>query len=134
MSGKSLRAPFVVLFLIIPVCATPALPGARTVDEASNGSTIEAAPGEVFQLVLHSTYWQIEGSSDPDVVAQNGEPSKTAAPPGTCPPGVGCGTVQVAFTARQAGMARISASRRLCGEALLCPPEQRSFVLTITVR
>ena len=105
-----------------------------SVDETSNGSTIQAAPGQVIELALHSTYWQIDGSSDQSVVAQNAEPSTTPAPSGTCPPGVGCGVVYVAFTARQPGTARISASRTLCGEVLLCRPDQRSFLLTVIVR
>ena len=107
---------------------------AISLDETSNGSAIQAAPGQVIELVLHSTYWHIEGSSDQVVVAQNAAPSTTPAPPGTCPPGVGCGAVHVAFTARQPGTARISASRTLCGEVLPCRPDQRSFVLTVIVR
>jgi hypothetical protein len=102
-------------------------------DESSNGSTIQAAPGQVIELSLHSTYWQIDGSSDQSVVAQTAEPSKTPAPPGACPPGVGCGVVRASFMARQPGTARISASRTLCGEALACKPDQRKFLLTVTV-
>ena len=103
------------------------------VDENSNGSTIQVALGQVIELTLHSTYWKVEGSSDQYVVSQNTEPSRMPAPSGTCPPGVGCGMVHVAFTARQQGTARISASRTLCGEALLCKPDQQSFLLTVVV-
>ena len=105
-----------------------------SVDETANGSTIQASPGQVIELALHSTYWHIDGSSDQTVVAQDAEPSKIPAPPGTCFPGVGCGVVHVTFTARQPGTVRISASRTLCGEILLCRPEQRSFLLTVIVR
>jgi len=129
---KSWLQHLFIPLLVLPLM-TPAVSGAQTVDETSNGSTIQAVPGQVIELVLHSMYWRIDGSSDPAVVAQNAEPSRAPAPPGTCPPGVGCGVVQVAFTARQTGTARISASRTLCGEVLPCRPDQRSFMLTIVV-
>lgn len=104
-----------------------------SIDEVSNGTTIKVATGQIIELTLHSTYWQINGSSATDVVVQKGEPSAVSSPPGGCPPGVGCGVVRVAFTAKRPGSARISASRRLCGEVLLCKPDQQSFALTIIV-
>jgi len=103
------------------------------VDEISNGATIHVAQGQVIELTLHSTYWHVEGSSDESVVAQNANPVMMPAPAGTCPPGVGCGNVSVAFTARQPGTARISASRTVCGEALSCRPDQSSLSLTVIV-
>ncbi len=105
-----------------------------SVDDSSNGSTVQAVPGQAIEVTLHSTYWKVDGSSAASVVAQDSEPSVRPAPPGTCLPGMGCGNVQVTFTARQVGTARISASRRLCGEDLLCRPDQQSFVVTVTVR
>ena len=103
-------------------------------DETANGSTIQTVPGHVIAIALHSTYWQIDGSSDLSVVAQDTEPTTTPAPPGTCLPGVGCGVVLVSFTALQPGTASVSASRTLCGEALACRPDQRTFSVTVIVQ
>jgi hypothetical protein len=88
----------------------------------------------VIELALHSTYWEIQGSSDEAVLVPRGAPVRTPAIAGTCPPGVDCGSVGLRFTARQAGTARISAARTLCGEALRCRPEQSTFSLTVIVQ
>jgi hypothetical protein len=103
------------------------------VNETSNGTTIEAAPGQVIALTLNSTSWQVAGSSDRAVVVENAAPSVRPAPVGKCPPGVGCGVIQMAFTARKQGVAHITASRTLCGEDLLCRPDQRAFGVTVIV-
>lgn len=104
------------------------------IDEKANNSTVELAPGQTVQMTLHSTYWRVEGSSAPAVVEQTGEPALRAAPPGACRPGMGCGEVTAVFVARRAGTARISASRSVCGEALACRPDQRTFVVSVVVR
>lgn len=109
-------------------------PGSISVDEKANGSTLEAAPGQVIEVRLHSTYWRIDGSSADSVVSQTGESWVKAAPREECLPGMGCGTIGASFTARQRGTARITASRVSCGEAMACPPEQRLFVVTVVVR
>src|SRR5208337_4286541 len=40
-----------------------------SLDEASNGSTIQASPGQTIELTLHNTYWRIQPSSNPSIVA-----------------------------------------------------------------
>jgi hypothetical protein len=104
-----------------------------SVDETSNRSTIQVSSEQVIELTLHSTYWNVDGSSSDSIVTQNGTTSVVPDPPGTCAPGIGCGVVRASFTARQPGTARISASRTLCGEDLPCKPDQRSFLLTVVV-
>jgi hypothetical protein len=105
-----------------------------SLDESSNGSTVQASPGQAIELTLHSTYWKIQPSSNSSVVALVAEPSSTSADPRACPPGAGCGGVHAAFAARAPGTATISASRSVCGEALPCRANQRSFSVTILVR
>jgi hypothetical protein len=108
--------------------------GTIAVDEKSNMSRIQASPGQVIELTLHSTYWHLDGSSADSVVSQTGESWVKAAPRKECLPGMGCGTAGASFTARRPGTAQIRASRVSCGEAMACPPEQRLFVVTVVVR
>ncbi|WP_030243974.1 hypothetical protein [Streptomyces sp. NRRL S-350] len=112
---------------------TPAAtaPAAVTVDEHADHTTVKAAVGTTVTLALHSTYWTAATSSAPDVVAPGGAPTTAASP--SCRPGGGCGTVTTAFTARTPGTAHLTATRTACGEALNCPPEQRTYDVTVEV-
>jgi hypothetical protein len=104
------------------------------VSESANGSTINVRSGQLIELTLHSTYWGIDGSSDDSVVAPARPASVAPAAPGKCLPGFGCGEVRASFEAKHPGTARVSASRTLCGEMFACPPEDRSFSVTVIVR
>jgi len=84
-------------------------------------------------LVLHSTYWTIDGSSDRNVLSPEGAQESHPASPGACLPGVGCGTVSERFGALRDGTARLTASRSTCGEALACRPDQRTYSVTVRV-
>lgn len=101
-------------------------------DEHAKGKTVTATVGTSVVLILHNSYWAINASSRPEVLAEIGEPTQLPATP-TCPPGVGCNPVQVTFTAMTPGTAVLSASRTSCGEALLCAPGQRHFQVTVIV-
>ncbi len=105
-----------------------------SIDETANGSTVTVTSGQIIELKLHSTYWRVDGSSAVEVVSQESAPLTRAAPPGECRPGIGCGIIQADFVARKAGTAQILASRLVCGEALACKPEERTFAVTIVVR
>ncbi|MER7580226.1 hypothetical protein [Kitasatospora sp. NPDC097691] len=112
---------------------TPAVPSpaALTADEHADGATLKAAVGTTVTLALHSTYWSAATSSAPDVVAPTGTP--TTAPSPSCRPGGGCGTVTTTFTAHAPGTARLTATRTSCGEARECPPDQRTYEVTVEV-
>ncbi|MFG2905462.1 hypothetical protein ACGF13_10440 [Kitasatospora sp. NPDC048286] len=110
--------------------ATPG-PATVTVDEHADRTTVRIAVGATLTLALHSTYWSAATSSAPEVLAADGAPSTAPSP--SCRPGGGCGTVTAAFTARAAGTARLTATRTSCGEALNCPPGQRSYEVTVDV-
>ena len=105
---------------------------AVTVSEADDGRSIHVAPGTQVQLVLHSTYWQPMGSSETTVLAPK-ESARTEADRKACLPGGGCGTITQSFAALKAGQASLSAQRKVCGEALPCPPDRQRFEVTIVV-
>jgi hypothetical protein len=106
---------------------------ARAGDD-DNGRTVKLAPGDHLEVVLHSTYWTFDGSSDPAVVSGDGDPVYAGGGP-KCggPPGSGCGTVTARFTAGAAGTAVVSAHRTSCGEALRCSPDKSRWALTVKV-
>ncbi|HEV7466304.1 MAG TPA: hypothetical protein VGP96_08380 [Candidatus Dormibacteraeota bacterium] len=101
--------------------------------ETENRRTITVRSGNRVTLTLHSTYWSIQGSSDPKVLHQVGGSSTRPAKPGTCVPGQGCGTVSASFIAVSRGNADLTASRTTCGEALRCTPVQGDYVVHIVV-
>jgi hypothetical protein len=101
-------------------------------DEHAKGKTVTATVGTSVELILHNSYWDINSSSNPKVLAEIGEPTQLPATP-TCAAGMGCNPVQATFTAMTPGTAVLSASRTSCGEALLCAPGQRHFQVTVVV-
>jgi hypothetical protein len=108
---------------------------ATVAHDNANGTTIHLSVGQRLNLVLSSSYWNLNGSSAPTVLRQDG-PSSLLSRPSNCPdiPGVGCTPVQTAFTALAPGTAVITADRTTCGEALRCGPGQRRFSVTIVVQ
>jgi hypothetical protein len=104
------------------------------VGEQSNNGEVDLASDMRLELVLHSTYWRVTGTSAPETLGQDGPAQVVPDPPGRCAPGAGCGVVRALFTARRAGSAVVTASRTSCGEAMRCTPGQGSFRLTVRVR
>jgi hypothetical protein len=122
----------------LPACGTvqaggPGQGGPVVERFASNGKTVHVSVGDKIELILSSTYWNVQGSSAATVVHQDGPTVTKAAPMGQCVPGQGCGVVRTYFTARSAGTAVITASRTTCGEAMACSPKQSHFTLTVKV-
>jgi hypothetical protein len=107
--------------------------GGRTVSEAQNGKVVAVRRGTVLTLVLHSTYWTIDGSSEPSVLTARGSAQHSPDPPGSCLPGVGCGTVHQQFSALRDGTSHLRASRSSCGEALPCRPDQATYEVTVDI-
>ena len=101
----------------------------------ANGKTVRVSVGDRLELILASDYWNVDPSSSPAVLRQDGETSDLARP-SDCPtlPGLGCVPEQTSFTAMAPGTVVITASRTSCGEALACRPDQRHFRLTVIVR
>jgi hypothetical protein len=106
-------------------------PRAVVLDEHAAGTTVRLRVGTPLLVRLHSTYWSAPAASDPAVLAPDGPGGTT--PGGGCVPGGGCGTSQARFTATRPGTARITAHRTTCGEAMLCPPAERRYEVTVRV-
>lgn len=117
----------------VPVTTVPSDASAKVVDEKANQTTVRFRVGTRVELLLHSDYWTVVGSSRPDVLAQDGPTRQLPRTPSTCPPGVGCQPLQTFFTARTPGSAVVSATRTTCGEALRCLPGQGSLRITVVV-
>jgi ABC-type phosphate transport system substrate-binding protein len=142
--SRSLRPVLVAAMAMAAVlCATAppagasaaAVAGHRDATEVDNGTTVGLHRGDTLTVTLHSTYWTIDGSSDPAVLVARGPQATQAEPPSSrrCVPGQGCGTVSRSFTAAAGGTADVGASRTSCGEALRCTPEQSTWVLHVVV-
>jgi hypothetical protein len=96
-----------------------------------NGRTVSIRRGDRLTVRLGSTYWTINGSSDPNVVQQQGDATKSPAP--GCVPGGGCGTTAASFVALAPGQAEITATRLICGEALRCSTSAGFYQLNVKV-
>jgi hypothetical protein len=103
-----------------------------SVSDADSGTTITVHRGATVKLTLHSTYWNVAGSSNANVLRERGKPvvKPTMA---HCVPGGGCGTVSASFVAVATGSADITASRTTCGEAMMCAPAQASYAVHVVV-
>jgi hypothetical protein len=132
-------ASITIVFLLCTACAhgasrsspRSAAPVVR-VSERQNDKTVALDKGQRLQVVLHSTYWQIHGSSDPTVLATTGRP-RTRPRLSGCVPGGGCGTVTAVYLATGAGTANVTASRTSCGEALGCTAAGSRYTLNVRV-
>jgi len=113
---------------------TPPTNGPRilVVQDQDNGHAVSLRAGERVQLVLASTYWQVDGSSDPKVLRPVAEPA-VSPQVGGCVPGEGCGTVTALFDAVAPGRADLSARRTSCGEAMSCTGNLGLYRVTVLV-
>jgi hypothetical protein len=91
-------------------------------------------PGQTLTVVLHSTLWTLQGSSNPHVLNQLGHTLVAPAPfnKNTCPYG-GCGTVTARFSAVGPGTAQVSATRVSCGEAMGCTGAEALYRFTVVM-
>jgi hypothetical protein len=115
----------------VPASAPTPSPAVVALDEHADHTTVKVGVGTTIRVELHSTYWSATTSSAARLVAPSGSPVTSAAP--SCRPGGGCGTVSSTFVARAAGSAVLTADRTSCGEAMNCPPAQRTYRVTIEV-
>jgi hypothetical protein len=113
---------------------TPPTAGPRTLvaRDQDNGHAVSLRVGDHLLLVLASTYWQLDGSSAPNVLRETGQPAVSPQVTG-CVGGQGCGTVSATFDAVAAGTAQVTARRTSCGEALSCSGSLGSYRVTVLV-
>jgi len=102
----------------------------RSVTDRDNGTTVKLHVGSRLRVVLSSTYWSVDPSSNPEVLRSNG--ASTIDPQmGGCVPGAGCGTVTATFTATATGSAIVTATRTTCGEALACTGSNGHYTIAV---
>lgn len=111
----------------------PGTGSALRLGEPDNAQTVTVRRGTRLVLVLHNTYWVITGSSNPAVVVSTAVQTHTPDPPGSCLPGIGCGSVSEPFSTRSLGSATLTAHRDSCGEAMPCQAAQSRYVVTVVV-
>ena len=107
-------------------------PSTTTLTEHDNGRTVALHVRDHLRVVLASTYWTFQPSSNPTVLQPDGQPIVAPQIRG-CVPGQGCGTVTADFTANSTGTAIVTATRTTCGEAKACGPANGHYQVTITV-
>ena len=112
-----------------PAVASFATPVVHKIDDTANGSTLYAHVGDTVRVTLHSTYWEMD---PPATSALRASDTAVAASLGPIP-GTGTGTVVTSYLIVHSGSAKITAHRTSCGEALLCPPDMRTYVVSIAV-
>jgi hypothetical protein len=132
---EGFRWTVLVVALAVVACGSPASPQPRTVGigDAQNGQSVGAHVGDTLRLSLSRTTWTISGSSDPSVLQAVGEQVVSPAPPGSCYPGMGCGTTTALFRALRAGSATVTATRVSCGEALRCVGTEGQYEVVVVV-
>ncbi len=106
------------------------------VRDGANGHTVALKVGQRLEVVLGSDYWNMQGSSAPRVLRQDGATTTLPTPPDCAaqPPGMGCTPIRTDFSALAPGTAVITASRVSCGEAMRCPPGKEHYSLTVVVQ
>jgi hypothetical protein len=116
-----------------PAAATTGAAGTEiTATDKDNGRTVTLGRGRRVRIVLSSTYWHFQGSSDPAVLRIDGQPRVSPQPSG-CVPGAGCGTATATYLAVAAGDAVITATRTSCGEAMGCTGGNDRYSLRVVV-
>jgi hypothetical protein len=113
---------------------TPPTNAPRTVvvSEQDNSHVVALRVGERLEVVLSSTYWQVNGSSDPGVLRPTVQPTVSPQVRG-CVVGEGCGTVTALYDAVAPGRAAVNAKRTSCGEALSCTGNRGFYQITALV-
>jgi hypothetical protein len=132
-SGGSLQTP--------PISSSSSNPGSvpspggnvEVASDKNNGGTIELHVGQTLRVVLESTYWQFQNSSNELVLRTGRQPSRSPQPSG-CAAGAGCGTVTATYVAVGAGQAVVTATRVSCGEAMRCTGSNGQFSLRVIVQ
>ncbi|HYM66047.1 MAG TPA: hypothetical protein VEW68_02035 [Patescibacteria group bacterium] len=119
-------------FLVAAACESSSshVPTVVSAGGVQHGQVLQVQVGDVVQVILSSTAWTFDAPSDPSVLKLLGDP---VIAPGTCPPGMGCGSVIAKFGALKPGKAVVTASRASCGEALRCVGDQGTYDLTVMV-
>ena len=115
----------------VPTRTSAAASSVTLATDADSGRSFDLHVGDRLTVVLASTYWMVLPPVARSILAAAAAP--TASPSPGCVPGSGCGTVTTEFVAVGAGTTAVDATRRSCGEALLCVGSEGRFGITVTV-
>src|SRR4051794_21762564 len=133
--GRAIGAGLVLL-LLLTACSSSSDSRSHAhvvLDENDNGHTVHVTPGDVVELQLHNTYWQVAPSSGGELVVASHKVTGESPSSRRCVPGQGCGTVTVDFRAARSGAASLNAHRTSCGEARRCTGAQGTFSVQVIV-
>jgi hypothetical protein len=118
---------------VVPLRTPPTnAPRTVVVSEQDNGHAISLRSGERLEVVLASTYWEVDGGSNPNVLRPTAQPTTSPELKG-CVPGEGCGTVTALYDAVAPGRADVNAKRTSCGEAMSCTGTLGFYRVTVVV-
>jgi hypothetical protein len=125
---------FAAALVLLPgmLFAHPTAPATIAAHNRDSGHTLRMHVHDHLVVVLTSTYWTVQGSSNTRVLRQTGH-SKVEPRRAGCGPGQGCGTVTTGFEALAPGRAEVTASRTTCGEAMRCTGSAGSYRVRIVV-
>ena len=124
--------------LVLGACGSTSRPRSEarprlvTLTYGDNGRSVEIHTGDSVNVILSSTYWSFQDSSNPNVLRSGGS-AKVVPQPSGCVPGQGCGTVTATFKAVSVGAATIVAMRTVCGEALRCNATNGHYQVAVSV-
>jgi hypothetical protein len=105
-------------------------PSTVSLRQADQGRRITVTTSSTVIVRLDNTYWQFHAPAASGVLRFLGV-SVHRGSGGV--PGSGTGTVVARYRAVGTGQAVVSASRRVCGEAMACSPSQRSYRVKVVV-
>jgi hypothetical protein len=135
---RVVRLAFLAILLICSLvsasCGDGPDDGDVTVTETENGITVQMQPGFRLFVLLDTTFWTVEQSSDPAVLEQTGATVHNRND--NCPPSGagGCGSTTATFHAiGLTGQADVTASRTMCEEGVDCSGPQANFRVTVVI-
>ena len=111
---------------------TKPAPVIHDVADTANGMTVRVHVGDTVRVTLHSTYWQMDPPSNSALKASDSAVAASPPGPGNVP-GSGAGTLVTSYLIVHSGPAKITAQRTSCGEAMLCAPNMRTYVVTLSI-
>ena len=113
------------------VAACARTPGPVLVDHSWNHRALTVRPGRIVIVQLDRTTWTFHPPGG-DVLRQSAQLVRDG--PLSCQVLADCGTVTVVVRAARPGDAVITASRRKCGELIMCDARAGTFRIRVHVR
>jgi hypothetical protein len=138
------RAGTILLVIIIAGCGHTATssntrtagnqtyPTQLVVNYGQNGKTVQLRVGQRAVVRLNTLAWRFHPISGSAVAVRG--PEQVIRQIRGCKRLEGCGVVELMITALAPGSTVVRATRAICGEQFLCPPQYRAFEVRLAVR